>query len=375
MKVVVAMDSFKGSLTSLEAGNAVKEGISSVASCQVAVKALADGGEGTTEAFVEGYGGEKIRVTVEGPYGRPVEATYGWLPEKNLAIMEMAAASGILLAEKSEMNPLKASTYGFGEMILDAMGRGARHFILGIGGSATNDGGLGMLTALGYQFLKEDGTPAGKVGESLQEISSVSFGTVHPLVSACTFQVACDVNNPLLGERGATAVYGPQKGVTEETGELLEKGLLNFSEVTASALSVDHREAPGAGAAGGLGFALLSYLKAELKEGVKLVLEAVKLEEDVKAADLVITGEGRIDAQSSMGKAPMGVMQLAKKHNKRVIALGGSVTKDISKLNELGMDACFSILSEVVTLEEAMERETAERNLRQTAAQIMRLLV
>lgn len=375
MRAVVAMDSFKGSLTSLEAGNAVKKGILQAASCEVVVKALADGGEGTTEAFVEGYGGEIVAVNVEGPYGRLVEATYGWLKDKQMAIMEMASSSGIMLAKKSEMNPLKASTFGFGEMILDAVERGARSFLLGIGGSATNDGGLGMLTALGYEFLDKEGVPVDKTGESLGKICSVSFEKVHPLISQCTFQVACDVNNPLLGERGATAVYGPQKGVTPETGKVLEEGLLNFSKVTRDALHRDHSDSSGAGAAGGLGFALLSYLNAELKEGVKLVLEAVKLEEDVKHADIIFTGEGRIDAQSSMGKAPMGVMELAKKYNKRVIALGGSVTKEISKLNELGMDACFSILNEVVTLEEAMKKETAEKNLTQTASQIMRLLV
>ncbi len=189
MRAVVAMDSFKGSLTSLEAGNAVKKGILQAASCEVVVKALADGGEGTTEAFVEGYGGEIVAVNVEGPYGRPVEATYGWLKDKQMAIMEMASSSGIMLAKKSEMNPLKASTFGFGEMILDAVERGARSFLLGIGGSATNDGGLGMLTALGYEFLDEKGVPVGKTGESLGKIRSVSFEKVHPLISKCRLPV------------------------------------------------------------------------------------------------------------------------------------------------------------------------------------------
>lgn len=374
MKIVVAVDSFKGSLTSLEAGEAIKEGILKTGQHEVSVKPLADGGEGTTEAFVTGYGGVFVTIPVSGPLGKEVRATYGYLKERNMAIIEMASSSGITLIREDEKDPLKASTYGFGEMIAHALDKGVREFLLGIGGSATNDGGMGMLCALGYEFLDHKGDVLLPSGEALREIRSVRFTKVNPLLSGAGFKVACDVNNPLLGPNGATAVYGPQKGVTEALKPVLEEGMKNFAEVTRENIGTEYREYKGAGAAGGLGFALVSYLHAELKEGVKLVLDAIKLEEDLKDADLVFTGEGRIDAQSAMGKAPEGVLRLAKKYGARVIALGGSVTSDVHLLNEMGMDACFSILNEIVSLEEAMNKETARRNLIQTTQQIMRII-
>lgn len=373
MKIVVAIDSFKGSLTSLEAGEAIKEGILKTGQHEVLVKPLADGGEGTTEAFVTGYGGEFVTIPVKGPLGKEVEATYGYLKERNLAIIEMASSSGITLIKEEEKDPLKASTYGFGEMITSALDQGVSSFILGIGGSATNDGGMGMLAALGYEFLDEKGALLTPSGASLEKIREVRAEKVSEKLSLATFQVACDVNNPLLGENGATAVYGPQKGVTETLRPVLENGMRNFAEVTEKTLGTDHRDHPGAGAAGGLGFALMSYLNAGLKEGVKLVLDAINLDEGLRGAELVFTGEGRIDAQSAMGKAPSGVLNLAKKHGAKVIALGGSVSPDVHLLNEMGMDGCFSILNEIVSLEEAMNKETARRNLIQTTTQIMRL--
>lgn len=373
MKIVVAIDSFKGSLTSLEAGEAIKEGILKTGSHEVSVKPLADGGEGTTEAFVTGYGGEFISCLVKGPLGKEVDATYGYLQEKKMAIIEMASSSGITLITEEEKNPLKTSTFGFGEMIADAMEKGCRNFLLGIGGSATNDGGIGMLSALGFEFLDQNGERVSPDGEGLSKIASVRKENVHPLLSSATFQVACDVNNPLLGPNGATSIYGPQKGVTELTKPVLEDGMSNYADVTSAATGSDYRDYPGAGAAGGLGFALLSYLGAELKEGVALVLEAINLEAELKDADLVFTGEGRIDAQSAMGKAPGGVIKLAKKYGAKVIALGGSVSRDVETLNEMGLDACFSILNEIVSLEEAMDKDTARKNLIQTTEQIMRL--
>ena len=375
MKIVVAIDSFKGSLSSLEAGEAVKEGILKATDAEVLVRPMADGGEGTTEAFVTGYGGEFVSVPVSGPLGIEVLATYGYLAEKETAIMEMASSSGITLVKEGDKDPLKASTYGFGQLIGHALDKGCRNFILGIGGSATNDGGEGMLMALGYEFLDEEGKLVPLGGEALGKIRSIGSLHVHPKLSDARFSVACDVNNPLLGERGATFIYGPQKGVTDTTRPILEAAMKNFADITSETLGQDHRNHPGAGAAGGLGFALMSYMNAELKEGVSLVLEAIRLEEELMDADLVFTGEGRIDAQSAMGKAPGGVLKLAKKHGVRVIGLGGSVTADAHLLNDMGMDACFSILNEIVSLEEAMNRDTARKNLIQTTEQIMRLLV
>lgn len=374
MKIVVAVDSFKGSLSSLEAGEAIREGILKTGQHEVSVKPLADGGEGTTEAFVTGYGGEFVTIPVRGPLGKEVPATYGYLKERNMAIIEMASSSGITLISEQEKDPMKASTYGFGEMIAHALNEGVTQFILGIGGSATNDGGMGMLSALGFEFLDDSGSLLEPSGEALSKVRSVRLCRGNSRLKEASFKVACDVNNPLLGPNGATAVYGPQKGVTEDLRPLLEEGMRNYAEVTCENLGTDYRDHPGAGAAGGLGFALISYLGAELKEGVKLVLEAIKLEDDLEGADLVFTGEGRIDAQSAMGKAPGGVLKLAKKHGAKVIALGGSVSPDAELLNELGMDGCFSILNEIVSLEEAMKKETARRNLIQTTIQIMRLL-
>ena len=374
MKIVVAVDSFKGSLTSLEAGEAIKEGVLRAGSHDVIVKPLADGGEGTTEAFVTGYGGEFVKVSVQGPLGKEVCATYGYLEEKKMAIIEMASSSGITLIKNEERDPLKTSTYGFGEMIVNALEMGCENFLLGIGGSATNDGGIGMLSALGYEFLDENGKNVFLGGQGLVSIRSVKKELIHPKLSQATFQVACDVNNPLLGENGATFIYGPQKGVTGTTRPLLEEGMKNYANVTKMFTAKDFKDYPGAGAAGGLGFALMSYLNAELKEGVTLVLEAINLEEDLKEADLIFTGEGRLDAQSAMGKAPGGVLKLAKKYGIKVIALGGSVSSDVQILNEMGLDACFSILNEIVSLERAMDKDVARKNIVQTTLQIMRLI-
>lgn len=375
MKIVVAIDSFKGSLTSLEAGNAAKEGILRASrSHEVIVKPLADGGEGTTEAFVTGYGGEFITIPVRGPLNNEVIATYGYIEEDMMAIIEMASSSGIMLLDKGEKNPKKANTYGFGEMIADALDRGCKKIILGIGGSATNDGGIGMLHALGYDFLGKDGKTVSIGGEGLKEIRTINIDKVNPKLQEAYFQVACDVNNPLLGLNGATHIYGPQKGVTEIMRDELEHGMKNFSRITIETMGKGFTDYPGSGAAGGLGYALLSYLDADLKPGVDLVLKAIDLEQNIRHADLVFTGEGRIDAQSAMGKAPGGVMKLSKKYGVKVIALGGSVTRDVRTLNEMGMDACFSILNEIVTLDEAMDAATAKRNISQTTEQIMKIL-
>ncbi len=374
MKIVIAIDSLKGSLTSMEAGRAIREGILNVlADTEVIVKPLADGGEGTTQALVEGLGGEMVQVDVHGPLETSVSAEYGLLAESSTAIMEMAAAAGIILVGKDK-RPLDATTYGVGEMIKDAVGRGCRNFIIGIGGSATNDGGIGMLTALGYEFLDSAGRPVGISASALKEVCSVRTDHVLPALAECRFQIACDVTNPLCGPQGATYIYGPQKGVTEAMKAQLDEDMASFAQVTARCTGTDHKESKGAGAAGGLGFAFLSYLHGDLQPGIELVLKAVDMEGAMKGADLVFTGEGRLDYQTAMGKAPVGIAALAKKHGAKVVALAGAVIEGAEKCNENGIDAFFPILRRVVTLDEAMEPAQAKENMTRTTEQIMRLI-
>lgn len=375
MKVVVAIDSFKGSLSSTEAGNAAKSGIFAARpDAVVIVKPLADGGEGTTDSLIDGLGGEKIYLTVTGPLGKKVPAYYGHLKEGGTAIMEMAMAAGIALVDNDKKNPLKATTYGVGEMIIDAVERGCRDFIIGIGGSATNDGGIGMLQALGYRFLDENGQDVGEGGQALSNVASIQRSGVYDKLKECQFRVACDVNNPLCGINGATYIYGPQKGVTDEMKESLDQGMAHFAKVTADTFGKDNSDTKGAGAAGGLGFAFLSYLNAQLVPGVNLILDAVELEEELKDADVVITGEGRLDYQTAMGKAPVGVAKLAKKYGAKVIAFAGSVTKEAEACHKAGIDAFFPIVRGVTTLEEAMEPENAKENMRNAVTQVFRIL-
>ena len=373
MKVVVAIDSLKGSMTSMEAGRAIKEGILNVLpDTEVIVKPLADGGEGTTEALAEGLGGEMVTVDVHGPLETRVQASYGMIRETGTAIMEMAAASGIILVGKDK-RPLDATTYGVGEMIKDAIQKGCRNFIIGIGGSATNDGGIGMLTALGYEFLDAEGKAAGIGAGALSHVASIKKDHVLPELKECSFKIACDVTNPLCGTNGATYIYGPQKGVTEDMRDDLDAAMANYAKVTRECMGTDHMESEGAGAAGGLGFAFLSYLNRDLQPGIELVLDAVEMEKTMEGADLVFTGEGRLDYQTAMGKAPVGIAKLAKKHGAKVVALAGAVIEGAEKCNENGIDAFFPILRKIVTLDEAMEPETARQNMVKTTEQIMRL--
>ena len=374
MKVVIAIDSLKGSLTSMEAGRAIKEGILNILpETEVLVKPLADGGEGTTEALVEGLGGEMVYVDVHGPLETPVRAGYGLIKETGTAIMEMASAAGIILVGKDK-RPLDATTYGVGEMIRDAVQRGCRSFIIGIGGSATNDGGIGMLTALGYEFLDAEGRPSGIGGGALKRVASVRTDKVLPELKECRFKIACDVTNPLCGINGATYIYGPQKGVTENMQEELDADMAGYAAVTKACIGTDFAETEGAGAAGGLGFAFLSYLNANLQPGIELVLDAVDMEKSMEGADLVFTGEGRLDYQTAMGKAPVGIAKLAKKHGAKVIALAGAVIEGAEKCNENGIDEFFPILRRIVTLDEAMDPETAKQNMVKTAEQVIRLV-
>ncbi len=373
MKVVIAVDSFKGSLTSLEAGTAVQTGLlRAMPEAQTVVLPVADGGEGTTEALVSAYGGVMTELTVTGPYGQPVRAVYGLLARERMAVMEMASASGITLSERRE--PLEATSLGVGEMMRDAMRRGCREFIIGIGGSATNDGGIGMLSALGVRFLDDRGQPLRPVAASLGSIAAVDLTDMVPEVQQCRFRIACDVNNPLCGPTGCTYIFGPQKGVTEELRAGLDADMAHYADVTAAALGVDHRDTPGAGAAGGLGFAFLAYLNGVLQPGIELVLSALKLEEAVRDADLVVTGEGCLDAQTAFGKTPAGVAACARRFGVPVIALAGGIRPGAEVCNSRGIAAYFAILPRVMSLEEAMERETACANMEQTAEQLFRLI-
>ena len=375
MKVVIAIDSLKGSLSSMEAGTAIKDGIlAAKPDAEVIVKPLADGGEGTTDALIEGMNGERIDLTVTGPMHTPVDAYYGYLKDTNTAVMEMASAAGITLVPDSEKNPLLATSYGVGEMINDAIQRGCRNFIIGIGGSVTNDGGIGMLKALGVRFLDENGEDAGEGGQALAKVARIDVSGMNPLLKECHIQVACDVNNPLCGENGSTYVYGPQKGVTEDMKKTLDEAMAHFARVTSETLENDYMNTPGAGAAGGLGYAFLAYTGAALTPGIELILDAVGLEEELSGADVVVTGEGRLDFQTAMGKAPVGVARLAKKYNENVIAFAGSVTKEATACNKEGIDAFFPILRSVCTLAEAMDPVAARNNMTATVEQVFRLL-
>ncbi len=372
MKVVVAVDSFKGSMTSMEAARAVRDGILAAdPKTYIVIKPLADGGEGTTDALIEGMHGEKVKITVTGPYGEKIDSYYGYLPEKKTAVIEMAAAAGITLSDKRD--PMQATTYGVGEMISDAIDRGCRDIIMGIGGSATTDGGIGMMKALGIQFLDENGNDVGEGAQALFRVRKIQTEGVHPFLSKVRFQIACDVTNPLCGPQGAVYVFGPQKGVTEEIKAMLDEAMNRYAAVVESTLGIRCRDIPGAGAAGGLGFACLAFLKAVLTPGIDLVLNAVDLESELLDADIVVTGEGRIDEQTAMGKAPVGVAKRAKKYGAKVIAFAGSVTEGAGACNKEGIDAFFPIVRGVTTLDEAMSKETAMANMRATSEQVFRL--
>ncbi len=374
MKAVIAIDSLKGSLSSIEAGQAIAEGIKKAdAKAEVVIRPLADGGEGTVEALVCGMNGTLQHVKVTGPLGDPVVCEYGIIDETKTAVIEMSGAAGITLVPDTKKNPLYTTTYGVGEVIRDAIEKGCRRFIVGIGGSATNDGGIGMLQALGYGFLNKDGqqVPFGAIG--LKELETITDTYVLPELAECEFKIACDVTNPLCGENGCSAVYGPQKGADPSMIMEMDKWLRYYAALAREKFPKANPNEPGTGAAGGLGFAFLTFTNAVLESGIKIVLEETKLESYVKEADVVVTGEGRLDFQTAMGKAPVGVAGLAKKFDIPVLAFAGSVTKDATECNKNGIDAFFPILRGISTLEEAMKPENAKQNLTDTAEQAFRL--
>ena len=372
MKVLVAIDSFKGSLSSLEAGNAVKSGIEKLG-CEVLVKPIADGGEGSVEALADALKAKFMDVIVANPLGEKTPARYALKGE--LGILEMASASGLPLIEKSRRNPLKTSTYGFGEMIAHAIAHGARKFIIGIGGSATNDAGMGMLRALGFKFKDANGAELAGAGEDLIKLATIDYTSVLPHLKECEFLIACDVDNPLFGENGAAYIYAPQKGADAAMVKQLDAGLINFASVVSKHLGRELWNSPGAGAAGGLGFGFVSFLNATLKPGIDIITEEIGLDRDMKDAELVITGEGRLDFQSSMGKTPCGVAKIAASYGVPVIALAGGISPCAGGCNERGIGAFFCILNEPMSLERAMEPAVATQNLARVAEQAVRLFL
>ena len=375
MKIVIATDSFKGSLSSREAGEAIREGVLRAApTAQTAVVPIADGGEGTVEALTDAMGGRPVTARVSDPLGRPINASYGLIEKTGSAVIEMSAAAGLPLLSGVERDPRYTTTRGGGELILDAMNRGACRFVIGIGGSATNDGGIGMLQALGYDFLDSDGLPVPLGAIGLKDLASISCDNVIPALKECTFRIACDVTNVLCGKNGCSAVFGPQKGATDNMIAQMDAWLHHYASLAQNVSPQADPSCPGTGAAGGLGFAFLTFTNAVLESGVKIILEETQLEDYIKTADYVITGEGCLDRQTVMGKAPIGVAKLAKQFGKPVLAFSGSATRDASLCNENGIDAFFPILCSVVSLEEAMNPKTAAQNMSDTAEQVFRLI-
>ena len=374
MKIVVAPDSFKGSVSALEAARAIEQGIRRVFPEAVIEKVpMADGGEGTVQSLVDATGGHIHTRRVLAPLGNEVEAKFGILADGETAVIEMASASGLTLVAPDQRNPLLTTTYGTGQLIHAALEAGCRRLIIGIGGSATNDGGVGMAEALGVRSLDADGKQILRGGGNLGQLRSIDITGLHPAIAETETVVACDVNNPLTGPEGASHVYGPQKGATPEMIETLDECLGHFGEVLTETLGRSFNDIPGAGAAGGLGAGLMAFLNAELKLGVDIMIDAVKLEKRVKGASLVFTGEGQLDFQTAFGKTPVGVAKVAKAHNIPVIAIAGGIAEGAEAVYEAGIDAMLGIVQEPMSLEVAVEDAT--RLIADTAEQAARLVV
>lgn len=362
MKFVIAIDSFKGSMSSMQAGMAAGEGVKRVyPDAKIIVKGLADGGEGTTETLVEAMNGSFSYANVLDPLGRTIGARYGIID--NIAVLEMAEASGLTLLSEEERNPYQANTYGFGELILDAFHKGCRDFLIGIGGSATTEAGIGMLSALGFSFLDVDGNPVKPIIDEMDRMVRIDDTKVDKELMQCHFEIACDVKNPLLGNNGAVYVYGPQKGVALEEREVLDQKLFHFAKVVEQYVKTDKKDDPGAGAAGGIGFTFLSFFpNVTMKSGADLVIEKLGVETEIVDADVVITGEGRIDAQTAMGKGPIQLAKLAKKYACKVYAFAGCIGD--------GADACLDAMDNYcaitpfdMPLEDAMKSSIATENM------------
>lgn len=353
MKIIIAPNSFKGSLTAVEVSEAIEQGIREIfPEAEVIKIPMADGGDGTVECLVNATGGEILKEKVIGPLGDKVLAHYGFLGDKKTAVIEMAVASGLTLVPESKRNPLITTTYGTGQLIKAALNQGCRKMIIGIGGSATNDGGAGMVQALGVKLLDQEGKEVGFGGGELKKIVKIDISCMDNRLSDIKVLVASDVNNPLCGPQGASRIYGPQKGATPETIEELDESLAYFAELIKRDLNKDVKDIPGAGAAGGLGASLMAFLNAELRSGIEIIIEIVKLEQNIKDADLVITGEGKIDSQTIYGKAPIGVAKIAKKYNVPVVAVAAIVEEDSRIFQSYGIDTLIKVSEPPMRLSE-----------------------
>lgn len=370
--IVLAPDSFKESMTAKEACEAMERGIKKVNNQIKCIQVpMADGGEGTMQSLIDATGGEIYNRKVIGPLGNDVEASYGILGDGETGIIEMASASGIHLVSKKDRNPLVTTTYGTGQLIKACLDHGIKKLLIGIGGSATNDGGAGVIQALGGKLLDENGEELGFGGGELDRLDRIDLTNFDQRLKDISVEVACDVNNPLCGERGASNVFGHQKGATQDMIEVLDNNLRNYANVIKKELDIDIAEIPGAGAAGGLGAGLMVFLHASLKSGIDIVIEYTSLREKVKSADIVWTGEGSIDFQTKFGKTSYGVATLAKEYNKPVVAFAGMVGKEIDSLYEK-IDSIFCIMQGVVSLEEALIN--GKQNLETTSKNVIKLM-
>lgn len=371
MKIIIAPDSYKGSISAKEAAEAIEKGIRRcLPQAEIVKIPIADGGEGTLDCMIEAGGGVKIPVRVTGPLGEPVDAAYGLLNGGETAVIELAAASGLTLVPEDQRNPLAATTYGTGELIRAALDYGCRHFIVGLGGSATNDGGAGILQALGMRLLDHNGQEVAPGGGNLGRIAAIDDSGFDPRIRNSRFVIASDVENPLVGPMGATRVFGPQKGATPGQVELLEQNLVHWADLIERATGCRLHEKSGAGAAGGTGGAFQAFFPAEFRRGIDVVIEHSRLREALAGTDLVLTGEGKIDHQTVSGKAPMGIAQEAQKYGVPVIALAGSVGEGIDVLYKHGIHAVFSMVNGPMPLSAAMKDAAAL--LEQAAEQIVR---
>jgi glycerate kinase len=371
MRILIAPQSLKGSLTAAEAGSAIAQGVRTIyPNAEIDVLPIADGGEGTVQALVDASGGKLIQMMVTGPLSESVPAFFGVMGDGNTAVIEMAACAGLPLVPPEKRDPRITTTYGVGELIRAALDNGSRHFIIGIGGSATNDGGAGMVQALGAKLFDTQGRELTRGGAALATLAHISTSGMDPRIQQCTVDVACDVNNPLCGPLGASAVYGPQKGATPEMVEELDKALAHFAQIIEKELGLSIQDIPGAGAAGGLGAGLMAFLHAKLRPGAQIVFEALNLEGRIQQADLVITAEGQIDAQTAYGKSVGAVAEIAKRYNLPVLALAGSLGENYQVAYELGVDAVAALPTSPMTLTYAMDnaarliREATERACR-----------
>ncbi|MGB9594975.1 MAG: glycerate kinase [Candidatus Poribacteria bacterium] len=375
MKIVIAPDSFKGNLTAKEVADAIEVGIRRILpSAEIVKVPMADGGEGTVQALVDATSGETITAEITDPLGNRINAVFGILGNRDpkTAVIEMASASGLPLVPLEKRNPMITTTYGTGELILKALDLGCKRLIIGIGGSATVDGGAGVAQALGIKLLDEKGNDIPRGGGGLKYLDRIDISGIDQRILDAEIIVACDVDNPLVGPRGASAVFGPQKGATPEMVELLDSFLDRYADIIKRDLGVDVKYAPGAGAAGGLGAGLMAFFKAQLKSGIDIVISASGLENSLKDADIVITGEGKIDKQTIYGKTPIGVAKSAKKYGLPVIAFAGNIDSDSRIVYENGIDGLMSIISYPMTLETAMER--SKEFLADSAEQAFRLI-